>query len=164
MKQDNHEERVWEIITKAGICMMTTHFSDGLRARPMEARPDNDEGAIFFLTDIRGLKDDEIESDPDVCLAFTYAKEKVYLSVSGEAVITTDTEKARELWNEHQQAWWPGGPEDPNVRVVRVEPHRAEMWDGPASSAVAAFEFAKARVTGKKPNLGEKRKVTVHLG
>lgn len=156
-------DRAWEIIAKAGICMMTTQFSDGLRARPMEARPDKDAGAIFFLTDIRGLKDDEIESDPNVCLAFIYAKEKVYLSVSGEAVITTDTEKARALWNEHQQVWWPAGPEDPNVRVVRVEPHRAEMWDGPASSAVAAFEFAKARVTGKKPNLGEKRKVTVDL-
>jgi hypothetical protein len=40
---------------------------------------------------------------------------------------------------------------------------RAELWDGPASSAVAAFEFAKARVTGAKPNLGEKRKVTIDM-
>ncbi len=38
------------------------------------------------------------------------------------------------------------------------------MWDGPASSAVAAFEFAKARLTGVKPNLGENRKVSVELG
>jgi hypothetical protein len=47
--------------------------------------------------------------------------------------------------------------------VVQVEPERAEMWDGPASSAIAAFEFAKARVTGMKPNLGENRKVAVDL-
>lgn len=155
--------RVWEIIAKAGICMMTTHFSDGLRARPMEARPDKDEGVIFFLTDIRGLKDDEVESDPNVCLAFIYTKEKVYLSVTGEALVSRDTARARDLWNAHQQVWWPGGPEDPNVRVLRFEPHRAEMWDGPASSAVATFEFVKARVTGKTPDLGEKRKFTVDL-
>jgi hypothetical protein len=37
------------------------------------------------------------------------------------------------------------------------------LWDGPASTAVAAFEFAKARLTGEKPNLGEKRKVTVKM-
>jgi hypothetical protein len=49
------------------------------------------------------------------------------------------------------------------VRVLRVEPSRAELWDGPASRLVAAFEFAKARVTGEKPNLGENRKVTVDL-
>jgi general stress protein 26 len=66
------------------------------------------------------------------------------------------------LWNENQKLWW-SGPDDPNVRVVRVEPEKAEMWDGPASSAVAAFEFAKARLTGSKPDLGENRKVSVEL-
>ena len=39
----------------------------------------------------------------------------------------------------------------------------AELWDGPASKAVAMYEFAKARVTGEKPNLGENRKVTVKM-
>ena len=38
-----------------------------------------------------------------------------------------------------------------------------ELWDGPASEAVAVFEFAKARLTGQKPNLGENRKVTVPM-
>jgi len=29
---------------------------------------------------------------------------------------------------------------------------------------IIAYEFAKARLTGAKPNLGENRKVTVSLG
>jgi hypothetical protein len=33
----------------------------------------------------------------------------------------------------------------------------------PASAAVAAFEFAKARLTGEKLNLGENRKVTLRM-
>jgi hypothetical protein len=37
------------------------------------------------------------------------------------------------------------------------------LWDGPASKAVTAFEFVKARLTGSEPNLGENRKVTVDL-
>jgi hypothetical protein len=49
------------------------------------------------------------------------------------------------------------------VRVLRFAPAKAELWDGPASAAVAAFEFAKARVTGAKPNLGENRKVIVDM-
>jgi general stress protein 26 len=163
MAGDKDIERVWEIIEKAGICMMTTRFGAGLRARPLEARPDKDRDAIWFLTDVRGLKDDEVEANPDVCLTFVYAKEKVYLSITGEAFVSRDVARAKALWNQEQQAWWPGGPEDPNVRVMRVDLARAEMWDGPASSAVAAFEFAKARLTGTKPNLGEKRKVTVEM-
>ena len=50
-----------------------------------------------------------------------------------------------------------------NVCVRRVRPLTAELWDGPASAAVDAFEFAKARITGVKPNLGENRKVTVKM-
>jgi general stress protein 26 len=162
MQDKAHSDRVWEIVEKAGICMLTTHYAGGLRARPMEARPDREEGVVWFLTDVRGLKDDEIEADPKVSLAFIYPEEKVYLSLSGEAFIAHDPERARALWNEEQKLWW-SGPDDPNLRVVRFEPERAEMWDGPASSAVAAFEFAKARLTGKKPNLGEKRKVAVDM-
>jgi hypothetical protein len=55
-------------------------------------------------------------------------------------------------------------PRHPNIRVVRVEPETAEMWDGPASSAMAALEFAKARLTGERPQLGENRKVAVDMG
>jgi len=143
--------------------MMTTRFSEGLRARPLEARADKVKSVIWFLTDRRAAKDDEIEGFPKICLTFVYPKEKVYLSVSGKASVARDTERARSLWNEEQQAWWPRGPSDPNVLVIQFRPERAEIWDGPASSAVAACEFAKARATGKKPNLGEKRKSMVRL-
>jgi general stress protein 26 len=156
-------DRVWDIVEKAGICMMTTRFYGGLRARPMEARPDHEEGVIWFLTDQRGLKDDEIDAIPEVCLIFVYPKEKVYLSITGEAFVAHDPDRARALWNERQKVWW-SGPDDPNLRVVRVEPEQAELWDGPASSAMAALEFAKARLTGVKPELGENRKVAVDMG
>src|ERR1044071_1990335 len=78
----SHIERVWEVIEKAGICMMVTRFAGGLRARPLEARPDRDAEVIWFLTDVRGLKDDEVEVDRNVCLTFVYLKEKVYLSIT----------------------------------------------------------------------------------
>jgi general stress protein 26 len=156
-------DRIWDIVDKAGVCMMTTRFYGGMRARPMEARPDREEGVIWFLTDQRGLKDDEIDAIPEVCLIFVYPKEKVYLSITGEAFVAHDPDRARALWNEHQKVWW-SGPDDPNIRVVRVEPEQAEMWDGPASSAMAALEFAKARLTGERPQLGENRKVAVDMG
>jgi general stress protein 26 len=164
MRKDEqaHIDRVWDVIEKAGVCMLTTHSGDGLRARPMEARPDRNGDVIWFLTDVRGLKDEEVDANREVCLIFVYPEEKVYLSITGEAFVARDTERARALWNKEQQAWW-SGPDDPNLLVVRVEPERAEMWDGPASSAVAAFEFAKAHLTGTKPNLGENRKVAVDL-
>lgn len=66
-------------------------------------------------------------------------------------------------WRKTDEVWWPGGPTDPSVCLLRIEPATAELWDGPASSVATAFEFAKAKLTGKKPNLGENRKVTVKM-
>jgi hypothetical protein len=50
-----------------------------------------------------------------------------------------------------------GWADDPTLPVLRIEPKTAELRDGPSSLAVAAFEFAKAKVTRAKPNLGENR-------
>jgi general stress protein 26 len=157
-------DRVWDIIEKVHTGMLTTRFAGGLRARPLDARPDRKEGVIWFVTDMRAGKDDEIAAAPDVCLIFVDAADKAYLSITGRASVRRDPAKAAQIWKKMDEVWWPGGPDDPNVRVLQVEPHTAELWDGPASSAIAAFEFAKWRLTGQKPNVGEERKKTVTMG
>ena len=161
-KGSTSADRVWEIIETVGIAMLTTSFPGGLRARPVEARPERDAGLIWFVTDLRSGKEHEIEAEHDVGLVFIDAKAKAYLSITARAEVRQDHAKAAEIWKRTDNMWW-SGPDDPNVRVLRVQPFTAELWDGPASAAVAAFEFAKARITGAKPNLGENRKVTVRM-
>ena len=159
--QDKHA-RVWDIVEKVGVCMLTTRFDGGLRARPVEARPDREAGLIWFVTDARSGKEHEIEAAHDVGLVFIDHAAKAYLSITARAEVLFDHAKAAEIWKATDNAWWQG-PDDPNVCVLRVTPVTAELWDGPASKAVAMYEFAKARVTGEPPNLGENRKVTVKM-
>ena len=78
MTKHNHLCRVWDIIEKVGVCMLTTQFAGGLRARPIEARTDRDAGLIFFVTDVHSAKDDEINAAPDVGLVFIDPKDKAY--------------------------------------------------------------------------------------
>lgn len=160
---DDLEARVWEILEKTGVGMLTTHCPDGLRARPLEARPDRNAAAILFVTDVRGLKDDEIAADPHIGFTVIDVDDNAYLSITGCARVTRDDIAAARIWKKTDDVWWPDGPQDPNVRVLRLEPTKAELWDGPASSLVAVYEFAKARLTGEKPNLGENRKTTVRM-
>jgi general stress protein 26 len=162
MAQQDKLDRVWDIVEAVGVCMLTTRSPRGLRARPLEPRPDREAGLIWFLTDVRGTKDDEIDAAPEVGITFVDQRRKAYLSITGRATVCVDRAKAAAIWSETDGVWW-SGPDDPNLRVLRVKPELAELWDGPASSAVAAFEFAKARATGRKPNLGEKRKATVRM-
>ena len=156
-------DRIWDIIEKVGVAMLTTKFGGGLRARPLEARPDRAAGIIWFLTHMRSGKDDEFAASPDVGLVFIDAGDKAYLSITGRAEALRDTAQAAAIWKSSDQVWWPGGPDDPTLRVLRVEPKTAELWDGPSSLAGTAFEFAKAKRTGAKPNLGENRKITVAM-
>lgn len=163
MSRKNDIDRVWDIVEKVGVCMLTTQFAGGLRARPLEARPDRDAGLIFFVTDIRSPKEEEIKARPDIGLAFIGSSDKAYLSITGQACIIRDAEMTRAAWRKTDEVWWPGGPADPSVCLLQIDPSTAELWDGPASSVATAFEFAKAKLTGKKPNLGENRKVTVKM-
>ena len=155
-------DRIWEVIEKARVCMMATQFGDGLRVRPMEALPERDENVICFITDRRGLREHAIEVSPEVYLTFVYPNENVYLALTGEAFVVNDADCAERLWSRQQDGWL-RGPDDPNLMIIRVELWRAEMWDGPANSAVADFQFAKARLYGIKANLNESEKVSVEL-
>src|SRR5262249_27625357 len=46
MSERRNGERVWDIIEKVGVCMLTTQVAGRLRARPIEARPDRKLGLI----------------------------------------------------------------------------------------------------------------------
>jgi general stress protein 26 len=162
MAEQDPLSRVWDIIERTGVCMLTTHSPRGLRARPVEARPDRAAGLIWFVTDLRSGKEHEIETESDVGLVFIDTAAKAYLSITARAEVLRDHQQAAAIWKSTDNVWW-NGPDDPNVCVLKVTPLTAELWDGPASKAVAVFEFVKARLTGEKPNLGENRKVTVDL-
>jgi general stress protein 26 len=155
-------DRVWDIIERVGVCMLTTQSEVGLRARPVEARPDRAAGVIWFITDRRSGKEHEIEAEHDVGLVFIDADAKAYLSISARGEPRRDPAKAAEIWKATDGMWWQG-PDDPNVCVLRVTPLTAELWDGPAWKIVAVFEFVKSQLTGAKPHLGENRKVTVRM-
>ena len=163
MAEPGDIERVWDIVEKVGVGMLTTRFAGGLRSRPVEPRLDRDAGVIRIVTDVRGLKDNEIERSPEIGLVVVCAPDKAYLSITGTAAVTHDPAMAKKIWHKTDELWW-SGPDDPNVRVIVVTPSLAELWDGPSSSVVAAFEIAKAKVTGDKPDLGENRKTTVKIG
>jgi general stress protein 26 len=152
-------DHVWEIAKKIKTCMLTTLSATRIRSRPMHAIIDRDAGCLWFITDQRGAKDEEIRAAPDVCLAFADTGSNTYLSITGHAELLHDVAKIRELWSTEAQAWWPKGPADPDVRVLRVVPDSAEYWDTRGNSMIVALKLAAARLSGNPPNLGENEKV-----
>ena len=145
MTKQSHISRAWDIVEKARVGMLTTKFGGCLRARPLEARADREAGIIWFVTDVRGTKDDEIDAAHDIGLVFIAERDRAYLSITGRAFVTRDSAKAKKIWRKTDDTWFADGPDDPNVRLLRIEPITAELWDGPSSAAAVVFEFAKER-------------------
>ena len=151
--------RVWELVKKIGFAMLVTRDGNKLRARPMSAYPEPDENAIYFLTDARRHKDEEIARDPNINLSFADTGGQKYVSITGTAAISNDRARIRQLFSTPAKAWWDSA-EDPNIRVLKVTPDDAEYWDSPGS-VISYVKMAAAAVTGTRPDLGDNRKVSM---
>ena len=161
MSDDNaaNGDRAWELMKKIGFAMLVTRDGDRLRARPMSAYIQREINTIFFLTDARRHKDDEIAQNPSVNLSFADASSQKYVSVTGTAVVANDRAKIKELFTTPAKAWWDSA-EDPNIRVLKFTPDDAEFWDSPGT-VISYVKMAAAAVTNTRPDIGENRKVSL---
>lgn len=161
MTHHTDQDRVWNLMQEIGFAMLVTHDGQGdeLRARPMHAHALRDEDAIYFLTDKRHHKDDEIQINDNVCVAFADNSGYRYVSVTGTANVYDDRQKIAELWDPSNKAFWEN-KDDPNIRILRVKPSMAEFWDNPGK-LVTTVKMAAAALTGAKLEFGENRKVTL---
>ena len=76
-------DRVWELMKKISICMLASWDGQELHARPMGAYVRREDDAIYFLTDARHHKDDDIKKYGKVCLAFSDTSAQNYVSIAG---------------------------------------------------------------------------------
>lgn len=152
-------DRAWDLMKKIGFAMLVTHDGEVLRARPMSAYLERENNAIYFLTDARRHKDEEIARNPNVNLSFANADDQKYVSVSGTAVVSNDRAKIKQLFSTPAKAWWDNA-DDPNIRVLKIIPDDAEFWDSPGT-IISYVKMAVAAATSTRPEIGNNRKVTL---
>jgi len=159
--KDTRKERelLWKLIKNIRFAMFTTRHGNGhLHSRPMTTQNkglEADESLWFFMSK-RGDPVDDLKADPVVNLVYADPSEDTYVSVSGTAAMIEDRAKKKQLWSKLAEAWFPGGPTDPDLALVQVQIVHASYWDVKESKLVQLYEMAKATVTGKPPvDLGE---------
>jgi len=148
---DSDPAKAWEIAEGNRVCFF------GVRGHQMPMSPivRKEEGAIYFLTDARSDKVGEIGGEETVQLTFSDHSANDYLVVEGQAQVSNDREKIRDLWNAFAKAWWDSA-DDPNIRLIAVSPIRAEFWDGPGTLTASA-KMLFASITGGRPDMGKKK-------
>ncbi len=136
---DHDIHKLAELISDIRVAMLTTFPRSGKpHARPMytqELDAKNFDGTLWFMTDAESLKVAELETNPAVLLTYSAPNKNRFVVVTGQARSECNPEKARELWNIHAKGWYPEGPEDPNLALLRVTVSSAEYWDGPSNAS-----------------------------
>jgi general stress protein 26 len=152
-------DRVWTMMKKIGYCMLITGREEGLSSRPMATivRKENDD--IVLLTEKLSGKDIQIHQNPNVLLNFCDGSNE-FISLKGVAKISEDRGLIKELWNPGAQAYFPKGPDDPNVVAIIVSPKDAEYWIT-NSGLISSVKMAFAIATGQQPDLGENKKLSL---
>ncbi len=152
--QDDAQLRLRELISGMRIAMATTIAADGeLHSRPMYAQDATADGDLWFATSRSSSMVKELRNRSTIHVTFSDTDKQRYVVLRGEGFVRHDAAKIEELWNPAMKAWFPGGPSDPDLTLVRVEAMSAEYWDSP-SAPVRWLQFVKALATGSRPQGG----------
>jgi general stress protein 26 len=158
MTTTDETRKVAELLKDERIGMFTTTAPDGtLTSRPMALQHVEFDGDLWFFASRTSRKVAHLTANPQVNV--TTASGDSWVSLTGHALVVDDLATKKELWNTVVEAWFPNGPEDPDVVLVRVDAASAEYWDTPGGRIASLISFAKAKVTGKPYDGGENETV-----
>jgi general stress protein 26 len=148
------------IIKEIRIALLTTVGDEGqFHTRPIQTLKVEADATLWFFTDWTSPKVTELQHDVRLSLGYADPAKNVYVAVSGDASLIQDPQKAKELWSIEQRAFYPKGPDDERLALLRVSIVHAEYWIAPgrASYIVAAV---RAAATGTPAGvIGENHKV-----
>jgi general stress protein 26 len=155
---DDHTRKVAELLKGERFGFLTTITLDGrLTSRPMTLQEVEFDGSLWFFAERGSTPVEHITASPEVNVGVGSGGS--WVSLTGDAVVVEDAAKKRELWNSAVEAWFPQGPDDDSVLLIKVQADSAEYWDSPGGRLATAFSFVKAKVTGERIDAGENEKV-----
>lgn len=151
-------QKVAKLVKEFRFAMLTTSSPDGkLVARPMTVQEVEFDGDLWFIAARDSHTVAELGSDPVVGVSF--ASNDTWVSLSGTAQMVDDSQKVAALWNQWVEAWFPNGPGDPNVVLIKFTADGAEYWDTPGGRIASVISLVKSKVTGTPYDGGENDKV-----
>lgn len=144
-----------------GILCSNESGSEYIHAVPMSRQEVDDEGNIWFLIAATSQSHQNLLQNNKTSLLYSDVKNYAFLSLSGTAEISSDRNRIDKYWNKIIEAWFEGGKEDPNIRVLKVTPLEAHYWDNKAGKLVTFLKVAASAISGAKMDIGREGDLAV---
>lgn len=159
--QGSSEELV-DLLKKYDTAILVTRGEDGhFHARPM-AMQNQGLDEIWFATSVQTGKVDDLENDPACCVAFLSGERaSSYVSLSGRGEIVRERAKVRELWSPSWKAWFPDGPDEGDIALIRFVPELAE-YVHPNTGKLAVLGAMLGNLLGRPSEPAPKKELELH--
>ena len=138
-----------KLAEEVNTCMfITATHSEHEHTRPMATVEVEEDGSLWFFTDIRSIKVEEIAADNTVHLVYAHPGKQSFMDVWGRGSIITDKEQMKAKWSPVVKSYFPQGTDDPNLALLKVQPTNVYYWEAETGKMVQAIKMAVAAVTG----------------
>nr|CAA6830099.1 MAG: General stress protein [uncultured Thiotrichaceae bacterium] len=122
-------DNINDIIEDFSVAMLTSiDVNNKLSACPMTLVCHEEEtGIVYFATSEQAGKVSDIENNPHAAL--TFQSNTQFVSLSGMASISNDRELIHKLFKPAWEAWFPEGPGQEDIRLIKFNADQGEYWD-----------------------------------
>jgi general stress protein 26 len=148
-----------KLVNEINVCMFITNNRENNHTRPMATIEVEDDGTLWFYTDIRSIKVEEVSTERKVHLVYAHPGIESYVDVCGNATVITDKQTIVDKWSPIVKAWFPDGIDDPNLGLLKVQPTDIYYWDAETGKMVQFLKIAASVVTGKTLAEGAEGKI-----
>ncbi|WP_158800240.1 pyridoxamine 5'-phosphate oxidase family protein [Pedobacter sp. L105] len=158
-EEQNHQDldnisaikKIKELAGIANTCFFSTQASSGPSrgTRPMSIQQVDDQGNLWFLVANDSHTYEDVQSNNEVKLYFQGSAHSDFLYLEGEATLSADPAKIKELWQPILKTWFTEGENDPRIAVIQVSPFDGYYWDNKHGNAIAGIKMLVGAVIGK---------------
>lgn len=150
-------ERLFETLRKQDTGMLGLNGDRDQLPQPMTAFIEKGEETIYFFTrDDSELAQAVTGGRTNGIYVFAEKGRNLFATLTGTLSISQDTARVDQFWNPVVGAWYPGGKDDPHLRVLTFDPNDAQVWVSGDGLVKFAFEIARANIRHELPAVGQK--------
>ncbi|SDO75629.1 General stress protein 26 [Lutimaribacter pacificus] len=155
------KQQLWKRLEGSRISMLGVTGA-AQHSQPMTHFADREAGVLWYITSGETDLAAAVGGGADASVIFMAPEEDYQAAVTGRLETVTDADKLDALWNVAVAAWFAGGRDDPQVRLLRFTPDEASIWASQANRVLVGLKLLRAgtRDGAPEPDVGVHRVVS----
>ena len=134
MHHEELERKMWKHLKSDRTVMLGLEGVEDGHVRPMTAQFEEPRGPIWFFTGADNQLVRHLGAAAGRAVAAFASKDHdLFASLHGTLRVDTDRDVVHRLWNPFVAAWYPGGEDDPSLRLLRLDAEHAHVWENESS-------------------------------